>query len=179
MPGPRCVFHHSNSSASIIAMLDEPSYAGLDEPSNPANVLDDALAVLLGVNVDERAHELTCCWGGVLQGDTTCCEPGFQPRTGHFKNKLCDVCKTHGMLIPADRVHALPPERHGEFSNASSFGLWSSTSDGMEFRLINQTAKCSKPSLVILRTAVPNAAEHAWAPMPPAWLPSSAAPLVK
>ena len=36
-------------------MLDEPSSAGLDEPSNPPNVLDDALAVLLGVNVDERA----------------------------------------------------------------------------------------------------------------------------
>ena len=130
--------------------------------------------------IDEILHLPTVrtCWGGLLQGHSRSCTPGFKSGTNHFKNKLCAACLANGVLVPADRIRALTPSMHCAFANKNSGGLWSSMAgDGPEYRLINQTAKCVGPRLVIFKAAVPDG-PHSYGPMPSGWVQHGAARLM-
>lgn len=105
----------------------------------------------------------SCCWGGLLQGDVERCRPAAN--TGaHFKDKLCESCRANGLLVPIQRLRALTPELHESYANRQSGGLWTNG----EWRLINQTAKCLPPRLVVFRSAPPPSS--AWAAVPADWI---------
>ena len=145
-----------------------------EEPINAQDFWDDML-------IDEILHlpdRQDVCWGGLLQGHSRSCTPGFKSGTNHFKNKLCAACLANGVLVPADRIRALTPSMHCAFANKNSGGLWSSMAgDGPEYRLINQTAKCVGPRLVIFKAAVPDG-PHSYGPMPSGWVQHGAARLM-
>ena len=97
------------------------------------------------------------CWGGLLQGSSAHCSAGFEfPSGSHFKDRVCPRCRSEGVRIPLDRLRALGPCSH---ENAHSTGLWTTVGDQM-CRVVNQTAKCTGPRLLIYRDPQP-AAERA------------------
>ena len=55
-----------------------------------AALMDEAIAALLGAAdpTSGSREELSSCWGSALAG-TACCSAAFEPRVGHFKNKVC------------------------------------------------------------------------------------------
>ena len=65
-------------------------------------------------------------------------------------------------------MRALPVERTKDFANCGSSGLWTAMGSGIEFRVVNQTANCSGPRLIVFKNAVPD--DQSWAPMPPGWV---------
>ena len=143
-------------------------------------LVDDALATLLGEPTASSSglrDELSSCWGGMLEG-TDCCSPAFQPRVGHFKNKVCPQCHHNGLRIELARIRGVSDSLKGIMSNSSSSGLWShmecSGSVPLEYRLINHTAKCSRPALAILRAPLlpEDDAGIDWAQIPSSWLPT-------
>ena len=90
-------------------------------------------------------------------GDGAACTPGFVCSKGHFKNKLCPHCVRHGIHIPVSRVCALPAATTTP-PNRSDSGVWnaSSTEGGSQFfRIINHTARCVGPRLMIFRDHAP------------------------
>lgn len=104
----------------------------------------------------QRATEKDC-WGGLIMGDGAACTPGFVCSKGHFKNKLCPHCVRHGIHIPVSRVCALPAATTTP-PNRSDSGVWnaSSTEGGSQFfRIINHTARCVGPRLMIFRDHAP------------------------
>lgn len=133
-----------------------------DEWSALEQLSDDAVSYLFDASVDSRSSGI--CWGGSLQGNTSFCTPGFVPLAGHFKNKLCPRCKANGLFIPSERICALPASAsHGV--NKQGTGLWTNDS-----RMVNHTAKCTGPPLLIFRDPQPTAERASWAPMPSGWL---------
>ena len=133
-----------------------------------ALVDDDLLQGILmqGAGTSTEQHET--CWGGALQHDASCCTPGFSPRLGHFKNKLCDVCKERGIVVAASRVRALDDQRTPALDNAHSSGVWSITADNA-FRVINNSSKCVGPKLVVFRDDVPDS-DTSYSTVPSEWL---------
>eukprot|EP00325_Prymnesiales_sp_UTEX-LB-985_P003204 CAMPEP_0174696242 /NCGR_PEP_ID=MMETSP1094-20130205/2436_1 /TAXON_ID=156173 /ORGANISM="Chrysochromulina brevifilum, Strain UTEX LB 985" /LENGTH=380 /DNA_ID=CAMNT_0015892963 /DNA_START=60 /DNA_END=1199 /DNA_ORIENTATION=- len=111
------------------------------------------------------------CWGGVLQGTTRYCVPGFQAGQMHFKNKFCAACRS-GMNLPIHRIRALSPDMHEALSNTSRLagGFWKMAPPafgGGQMRIINNTLKCSLPWLVCYQRDPPDCN---WAPLPPQWI---------
>ena len=116
------------------------------------------------------------CWGGLLQGDESGCTIGFCPGSNHFKNKMCPACRQNGITIPSDRIRALDPSEWQSVTDRSTFGtgLWTPAGGGKyECRLINHTAKCTGPRLLIYRHPPAPAERASWTPMPAGWLGSS------
>lgn len=93
--------------------------------------------------------DITTCWGAVLRdGDVSCCEKGFTTGKGHFKNKFCSLCRQEGINVPAGRVFVL--QEMGSLKNELRQGFWTCAPRVSGYRLINQTAGCQGPQLVIL-----------------------------
>eukprot|EP00325_Prymnesiales_sp_UTEX-LB-985_P026759 CAMPEP_0174721276 /NCGR_PEP_ID=MMETSP1094-20130205/35740_1 /TAXON_ID=156173 /ORGANISM="Chrysochromulina brevifilum, Strain UTEX LB 985" /LENGTH=690 /DNA_ID=CAMNT_0015921931 /DNA_START=48 /DNA_END=2120 /DNA_ORIENTATION=+ len=127
--------------------------------------------VLLADLVDEALFDPSAaagawtgrCWGMELSGES--CTPDFQPGNGHFKNKFCNACRTHGFMVAADRVRAVSSSPQKAFSNANGRSIWTN-----EARLVNQTIKCVGPRLVIFRQHMPAEAGPSFTLVPDQWL---------
>ena len=91
------------------------------------------------------------CWGCIVRGgDAHLCTPGFVLGINHFKNKFCPACHDNGMKVDAERLRVSLPNTPIT-GNGTTEGFWNvSPSYGGRFRVINQTAKCTPPSFVLL-----------------------------
>ena len=153
--GRLCITRNGRSATrSVFSMDDEIAASELEQLLS-----DDAVSSLLDGN--------SLCWGGALQGDTSCCTPGFVPQPNHFKNKLCPRCRRDGLVIPRERICALSASDSEVTMNKQGTGLWSPMGSTM-CRLINHTSKCTGPPLLIFLD--PQAEGASWAPMPSGWL---------
>ena len=126
------------------------------------NLLDDLL--------DDQlvGHEFSgCCWGREMCGASARqCTPGFVPARGHFKNKFCRTCRDLPLVVSAHRVCVISAALHHKFSNANGRSFWTAGA-----RLVNQTAKCVGPAIVIFAGRVPEAMMAGLAtPMPDEWI---------
>lgn len=98
------------------------------------------------------------CWGAHLKGSVATCTPDFTHGKGHFKNKLCPNCRREGVILPSERVKAVPLQLREKYKNSSGLGFWT-TMDGTtrsirgSVRLVNQTLSCNGPWLVVLQLA--------------------------
>ena len=115
--------------------------------------------------------ESTCCWGACLQGTKAKCTPGFVAASGHFKNKLCDTCRS-GICVSADRIRAVSPELARSLVTTTNVGhgFYTQSLDEFgdaKFRIVNNTKHCSGPMLACFLSAPP---PLAWLPLPPEWL---------
>ena len=128
----------------------------------------DSEAVCPPAKTSETAK--STCWGLVLSNGATHCEPGFVQRVGHFKNKICAMCTTNGFFVDNDRIRVLPEGASG-YINPCSHGCWS-VKDGIHFRVINQTAKCKGPPMLLLQT-VAEAEKTGLPPLPKPYLSDS------
>ena len=80
-------------------------------------------------------------------------------------------------MVPIDRIRLhipQPSQVTDRGSNAQGTGLWSRMDDGHEARLINHTAKCSGPPLLVYRHPRPQAERASWPLMPSGWLEAGA-----
>ena len=117
------------------------------------------------------------CWGGLLQGNLENCNVGFLPQREHFKNKLCPQCRSRGLVIPSDRIRALDSSDPLPMDKSShGTGLWTPTGGGANAcRLVNHTAKCTGPRLLIYRDVPPPTERASWASMPSGWISENGA----
>ena len=116
----------------------------------------------------EDASDMQCkCWGAMLSGSAAECDPNFDGGTGHLKNKFCNRCRHNGILMPASSIRALSPELYDLYENRTVGGAWNPGSP--PYRLINQTANCSGPRLVIFAGGLPNPS-HRFLDIPANWL---------
>ena len=106
-----------------------------------------------------RSDEGSRCWGGMLAGDSSRCEP-LEPTTQkciHFKERICMRCTASGILVPRARIRVLEVQHNSVFTNRPTQGLWTQTPTSLPgFRVVNQTQGCTGPPLVIFET-VPEA----------------------
>ena len=153
----------------MTSFLDEPPAAAREFDEQAIADLHDDLLIERILQLPEDSRHLHNCWGGLLAGNTSMCSPGFKIGVNHFKGKLCAACLAHGVLVPAERICALDPSAHSEIANKNSGGLWTAmaTDSGTEFRVLNQTAKCTGPRLVCFKATAP---DGPWAAMPPGWV---------
>lgn len=84
-------------------------------------------------------------------------------------DKFCDSCR-RGVKVPAEHVRALSPAEKDRLKNWPSEGFWNALPPPAEgrVRIINNTAGCSGPWLVLYKEHVPPTLE--WDPMPPNWV---------
>ena len=84
-------------------------------------------------------------------------EPNFVPGKLHFKNKFCANCR--GCLpVPLTHVRALSREQAIPFVNRRTEGFWNiapASTGGGAYRVVNNTAGCVGPWLVLFREAAP------------------------
>jgi len=116
------------------------------------------------------------CWGGQLKGEIRIlnqpCAATFIRGRGHLKNKVCDMCngKKADLVLPASRVCGLPMPLHDAFINSSDSGVWTQADEalgGGKFRVVNNTATCVPPRLIIFSDEPPRLQ---WAPIPAEWI---------
>ena len=115
----------------------------------------------------KRASGLAYCWGAQLQGtDRHFCAGGHVKGDRHFKTKFCANCKAQ-MVVPLERVRCLSRARAAEFTNNHANGLWTLAAPkygAFCFRIINHTAKCQPPLLIVFKEPPPD--NDAWTPLP-------------
>ena len=103
-----------------------------------------------------RSDESSRCWGGMLGGDSSRCEP-LEPTTQkciHFKERICTRCTSSGILVPRARIRVLEAQHNSVFTNRPTQGLWTQTHTSLPgFRVVNQTQGCPGLPLVIFETA--------------------------
>jgi len=113
-----------------------------------------ASAVDSGTPAGKRKRQpidVEVCWGSILSGGASVCEV-VPPKGGAFREKFCARCRQRGVLVPVTRVRV--PVGTAELSNQRTAGVWNSPSRAVpwpDYRIINQTADCTGPILVILR----------------------------
>lgn len=96
---------------------------------------------------EEEGHVMSC-WGEILCGHDVHCSPGFTPGKGHFKNKFCMNCRKDGIKLPAANVRVVLPGC--TLRNERCAGFWNAPQSGVgPYRLVNQTAECSDPKLLV------------------------------
>jgi len=117
------------------------------------------------------------CWGAILKGDEgRGCDPAFMRGRRHMKNKFCNHCngKRGDLYLPATRVRGLPESMHGFLVNSSEGGVWSVAPAALgsaRFRVINNTAGCCMPRLIIFEQAPPALQwGYQWADLPSDWI---------
>ena len=71
------------------------------------------------------------------------------------------------MAISSRRVRAMANHHMSIFSNTRREGFWNET-DGLAYRVINQSSRCTGPPLVVFKEDAP--VRDDWAEMPPGWL---------
>ena len=109
------------------------------------------------------------CWGLLLTGNPGC-SPGFKAGTGHFKNHFCPSCARDGLRLDPAHARLLPESLRASYLNPTSHGLWATveTPGGMSaYRVVNQTAKCTGPPLILTREASSALALDSAAAFPP------------
>ncbi|EOD29107.1 hypothetical protein EMIHUDRAFT_234022 [Emiliania huxleyi CCMP1516] len=117
-------------------------------------MLMKASAVDSGTPAGKRKRQpidVEVCWGSILSGGASVCEV-VPPKGGAFREKFCARCRQRGVLVPVTRVRV--PVGTAELSNQRTAGVWNSPSRAVpwpDYRIINQTADCTGPILVILR----------------------------
>jgi len=117
-------------------------------------MLLEASAVDSGTLAGKRKRQpsdFEVCWGSILSGGASVCEV-VPPKGGAFREKFCARCRQRGVLVPVTRVRV--PVGTAELSNQRTAGVWNSPSRAVpwpDYRIINQTADCTGPILVILR----------------------------
>ena len=109
-------------------------------------------------SVDEQgeASPESCsgCWGAPFSG---VCPPHFVPGKLHFKNKFCDSCRSL-ILVPLTHTRALSREQAACFVNKRTEGFWNiapANIGGGAYRVVNNTAGCVGPWLVLFREPAP------------------------
>lgn len=123
--------------------------------------------------IDAKATiEDTTCWGGLLQASLADCTPNFVATRGHFKNKLCANCVRDGIHVPVSRICTLA-QGAATIPNRSETGVWNtrvgrSVTNSDQFRVINHTARCTGPRIVIFRGEAPS--DLHGPPLPERWV---------
>ena len=136
------------------------SFGSLTSEASPFLSPDAATRLQPGSGNDtlgnRRSDEGTRCWGGMLAGDSSSCEP-LQPTNQkciHFKERICTRCTASGILVPRARIRVLEAQHNSVFTNRPTQGLWTQTHMSLPgFRVVNQTQGCPGPPLVIFETA--------------------------
>ena len=124
---------------------------------------------------DGQADEEPGCWGSFIKNDGgKSCDPNFVRGRRHMKNKFCWYCTDGDLYVESARVLGLPEELHDAVINSSKGGVWSTCEEtfGTEdrFRVINNTAGCRSPRLIIWERSIPSLPNGLqWVPMPPEW----------
>ena len=105
------------------------------------------------------------------------CPPCFCRFASSFrKNKFCGFCggKRGSLFLPASRVRGVPESLHETLVNSSKSGLWSTHPQllhGAKYRVINNTAGCSLPRLIIFESeAPPPIWGKGWVPLGSEWI---------
>ena len=112
----------------------------------------EELLQLSSISSISKKAEQKQCWGSQLTGK--CCDTeGFTAGVGHFKQKFCPSCLRDGVYLDASHVRAITAGADESLNNPSSAGAWAETAGGIEYRLINQTAKCFGPAMLVARDA--------------------------
>ena len=92
------------------------------------------------------------CWGQELSGRAMQCEL-VQPKTTAFRQRFCAHCQGKGIVISSSRVRMAVGE--AVLANQHAGGAWNSRNAAWpEHRVVNQTAMCKGPKLVILRDEI-------------------------
>ena len=136
------------------------SFGSLTSEASPFLSPDAATRLQPGSGNDtlgnRRSDEGTRCWGGMLAGDSSSCEP-LQPTNQkciHFKERICTRCTASGILVPRARIRVLVAQHDSVFTNRPTQGLWTQTHTSLPgFRVVNQTLGCPGLPLVIFETA--------------------------
>ena len=95
------------------------------------------------------------CWGQELAGGGT--HAKAEPLSAAFRQRFCAACQRDGLLIPASRVRVHNPLESAAPSNQHGGGVWNTAEGGAPsppwpaHRVVNQTAGCVGPKLVLLR----------------------------
>ena len=108
----------------------------------------------------DEQHNVNCCWGAKLSGDSSKCALAFVPGR-HFPNRFCSHCRRDGFWLH-NRVRALREGADqkmllfaaGECSTSGK-GCWSGIVKGVRFRLANNQRMCLGATLVIFDQPVP------------------------
>ena len=111
------------------------------------------------------------CWGAYCVGSDVYCTPFFVSGKGHFKNKFCPSCRAM-VQLPVSRTRALT-ETQKEFCkcNGLNSGFWKAAPaelGGTAFRIMNNTAECTGPWIVLFQVEPPSGIE--WQKMPAGWV---------
>jgi Cys-rich protein (TIGR01571 family) len=141
--------------------LTDADFAGLDPPFKGGEQSGEL------AQTDGRG----ICWGGCLAGSFEKCTDILPAASQHFKHKLCPSCQTDGIWIPSACVRVVDPQEEGLFTNIASGGVWTQRPWGgwtLEFRVVNQTAKCRGSRLVISKHPLPDGLPCT--PVPAEWL---------
>ena len=94
----------------------------------------------------------------------------------HRKNKFCLNCngKRGDLFVNVARVRGLPANMEELVVNSSEGGVWSVSPHQLgsaRFRVINNTAGCCQPRLIIFESQPPTLQWGLqWAPIPPDWV---------
>jgi len=124
------------------------------------------------VRLEQTSKKSSCdkeqpqCWGAILMHDDSQCTPGYQRGSKHQKNKFCDTCRL-GIKLPCERVVAITEEQHAQFANSWAGGVWASNEMGFSYRVVNHTAFCNGPRLLIFEDE--KAPNGPWQPVPEMW----------
>jgi hypothetical protein len=113
-------------------------------------------------------HEPSICWGSQLVGSSEHCDTTFRDPGRHFVEKFCDRCRANGILFPCTRVRAIRADTALFLSPVGS--LWNRGREGITYRMLNHTASCDPPRLIIFDSSPETAyGSDAWEQMPAAW----------
>ena len=122
-----------------------------------------------------QADEEPGCWGSSIKNDGgKSCDPDFLRGRRHMKNKFCWYCTDGDLYVESTRVLGLPEELYDTVINSSTGGVWSRCEEtfGTEdrFRVINNTAGCRSPRLIIWERSIPSLPDGLqWVPIPLEW----------
>lgn len=115
------------------------------------------------------------CWGSFIKADHgNSCDPNFVRGRRHMKNKFCWYCTDGDLHVEASRVRGMPECLFDSVINSCKGGVWSTCEEVFgtqdRFRVVNNTAGCRAPRLIIFEQRVPTPPNGAdWIPMPPEW----------
>ena len=123
-----------------------------------------------GLGLPKELDETSACWGTSLMGSSKTCTPDFVSGKAHFKNKWCAHCRQNFISVPIDRIHTVGPSLPGEATNSLRFGFWKQGVGGELRRLVNHTATCTGPQLVIYRESPSHPQPADAPPLPPEWV---------
>ena len=118
------------------------------------------------------------CWGGLMRDSDYACCSSHELGGWHFKDKFCVNCINMRISLPKGRVRAIGDGDTHSLANRRSQGVWNRAPlhwGGGGFRVVNNTAGCVKPALVVFSEEPP---ALDWLPMPEGWVNGGCVALV-